>query len=140
MPPVEDKVSKSIKDSSDASLFITVAGLVAAGGLALLSLSSPVALWAIMNQMQLWLLLVIIKCGIPEEVVYFIVRSKFFSLSADFLNIEKGTHSYVISNWFDVDQDHDELSKIGCKSGSTFANTFSIMTSILTMVGLHLLF
>ena len=69
----------------------------------------------------------------PEDIIHFIVESKFFAFSYDFMHIETDTHLNVVSDWFDVEQNHSELYKIGLKSGSTFANIFSLLTTLLTI-------
>lgn len=66
----------------------TSGGVAAAAvAISLMSMSSPTVLWLMVNQMQLYMLLLLIKSAIPQDVEAYITSNDFMSFSLDFIPI-----------------------------------------------------
>ena len=74
-----------------------------------MDMSSPVSIWMILNQMQLLILLTLLKCGLPKDVVDYILGNKFALFSFDMLPAKDMTHSGYIMDRFEMTQVHEEL-------------------------------
>ena len=57
----DNVVSTEVKSATKAAQAIAGSGAAAGTAVAFINMSSPVAIWAILNQMQLFLLLTLIK-------------------------------------------------------------------------------
>lgn len=101
-------------------------------------MSSPNALWAIANQLQLLLLLIAMNVYLPKDVVEFITANAFANLSLDFIPFDKIKFINVSIDWFDADHFEPKYENIGHESGSTFVNLISMMSTMLLLGGLHL--
>lgn len=121
------------------------ASQAAIGGIAALSvvnsivnLSSPTVLWAMANQLQLLLLLVLTNSSMPSEVIKFLTANRFAAFSLDFLQFEQLPGMVKLKGLFEIQQVNSDLSEIGVGSGSTFYNNFSIIMLLLLLLPLHL--
>lgn len=128
-----------MQSATKSTQAVASSGAAAGTAVALVNMSSPVAIWAILNQMQLFLLLTLIQCGLPKDVEDYILGNKMASLSFDFFPVEEKTRSDTMLNWFDVAQTHEYLEKVGVKYGSTFRNNFSLLGMFMVVGVLHLL-
>jgi hypothetical protein len=113
------------------------AGAAFAALSSIVTLSSPAALWAMANQLQLLLLLALTKSSLPDEVLVFITGSNFGSFSLDFLPIDKIPLVKSPIESLEEDQKDTHLSDIGVENISSFANNYNFLLFIILVVVLH---
>lgn len=112
-------------------------GVAAAAAVnSLLNLSSPTTLWAMANQLQLLLLLILMKCEIPQKIIDFITANKFAMISLDFLNLPD--FSFMPKSFIEKDQKLETLHTVGVESGSAFANNFSLFVILFCLIPIHI--
>lgn len=88
--------------------------------LSIVNVSSPIGIWAMINQFQLYLLLLLTGAYIPVTIRGYLAGVEFVSFSFNFIpfkNIGLVSHFY---NWLTFSHNNDNLSDIGLKSGSAF--------------------
>ena len=68
-----------------ATKVVSGAASTAAFGISLMTLSSPVAIWFLAHQFQLFLLLLLTKTSLPSDVKSYIKGNGLFSFSMNFL-------------------------------------------------------
>lgn len=105
----------------------------------LLAGSPPASLWAIANQLQLLLLLVLTKSSIPRKVVDYITGNSFASFNFEFLKLTSLPGMNVPLEWIYKEQEIEILAEIGVESGSTFNNHFTLFIILLVLVPIHLI-
>jgi len=105
----------------------------------LVSLSSPAALWTMVNQIQLILLLILTKTSIPDRVYELITSNAFSSFSFEFLKVDKISFIDVPKGWLETDQGDEDLEAIGVEYFHTYNNIFSLILIIIFAVPLHII-
>ena len=129
--------------STIKTLSITTNSIIA-GATIIVILASTVhsasfsSLWAIINQLQLFLLLILTRVYLPLDVINFIIGSKIAMFPYDYIPFKKSSYSGSINDLFDSEQNDEILSKIGLESASSFVNNYSLFSSLLSAVLLHL--
>jgi hypothetical protein len=103
------------------------AGAVVAVGISILNFSSPVAIWSMANQFQLFMLLLLTKTSLPADVRGYITGNKLMSFSFGFLHLDKIPFINVPIEWMDFYQSIDELEEIGIESGSSLKNNIGVI-------------
>ena len=96
------------------------------------------SLWAIINQLQLFLLLILTRVYLPLDVINFIIGSKIAMFPYDYIPFKKSSYSGSINDLFDSEQNDEILSKIGLDSASSFVNNYSLFSSLLSTALFHL--
>lgn len=124
------EVSPAVQQMSTGTQALVGAGAVATAGVSMMNLSSPTALWAMANQLQLFMLLILTGVYLPVDVIEYITANKFMSFSMDFLPVDNLVFVKIPTGWFESDQDWNILGNIGISSGSTFNNNFNWILTI----------
>lgn len=96
-----------------------------------LKMSSPTALWSLLNQIQMLILLVLVDTYIPVDVVQTIVNQDFALFNFDFIPISDIPGVNALTKWMNFEQENDILFDVGMEYRSTFNNT---STAIFTLV------
>ena len=136
--------SCSNEATSNVKALSTTTNSLIGGTAALVLLSSTInsssfaSLWAIMNQLQMFLLILLTRAYLPLDIINFIIGSKITMSLYDCISFKKTSYSHPIIDLFDFDQEDEVLSKIGLNSGSTFVNNYSLLNSLILMVLFHL--
>ena len=113
------------------------AGAIGALGTSVMSMSSPTAVWSMVNQLQLFLLLILTRAYLPESVVQFIVNNEMFAFSLDFLSL--ADKMYIDKfEYLNYEQSNDRLESIGIESGSAFINNYYFLLTMLFIFLFHL--
>mmetsp|Transcript_35 Transcript_35/g.35 ORF Transcript_35/g.35 Transcript_35/m.35 type:complete len:107 (+) Transcript_35:1110-1430(+) len=86
----------------------------------MLNASSMASVWAMINQLQMLMLLLLSGVFIPKDIADFITASKLALFSFNFIHFEEVTLFKRLFNWLDYEQPDFILSKIDLESGSTF--------------------
>ena len=119
------EVSPAVQQMSTGTQALVGAGAVATAGVSMMNLSSPTALWAMANQLQLFMLLILTGVYLPLDVVDYITANEFMSFSMDFLPIDHLVFVKIPTGWFETSQNLNVLHDIGVSSGSAFNNNFN---------------
>ena len=99
--------------------------------------SSLSTLWALVNLLQLLLLLLLTNAFFPTDVVNIIVGSQYIQNPFDSFGSNKFSYSSVVIDYFDYTQNNNILSLIGVDSGSTFVNIYPLLSSVVYTIFAH---
>jgi hypothetical protein len=110
-----------------ATTILTIIGISANILGSSLSRNSPVGLWALIDQIQLLILLMTIDDHVPVEVEYYLSENSFAIFNFGFIPILKLPFLSHFLDWFD-DEESDEIAvKLGMDYKSTLLNHFSLL-------------
>lgn len=134
--------SKLILSSEATATSTTTTAAVAAGvgasvASASLNASNPTAVWSLMNQLQLLILLLLVDTYIPDDVQGFIQGQDFAMFSFDFIPSTKIPYIKIPTDWMEFEQSNEVLKDLGVASRSTFNNSFSLILVIIGIIALH---
>ena len=105
-----------------------------------LSFSSPIGIWLIINQFQLFYLLLFIGVFIPKDIKDFILGMEFMSFSLNFIPFNKLPFVEYVVKLIDSEQTDSNLKDIGAQSRSAFINNFGLIIFMLLLLILHLIY
>jgi len=119
----------------------TIQGQIAVVGLlsivtSVLNESSPTSFWAIVNQLQVILLMLLIDDYTPEDINKYIEELGFMMFNFNFLPFEETPGISIATDWLEFGEPFDKVEKLGLDSLSTFINNISL---IITFIGLFIL-
>jgi hypothetical protein len=124
---VSSAVSSSVSNSKFASQGLLGVGVAAAIGTSILTKSSPQAAYAMINQIQLLMLIPLLGAYLDPDIFKFIQGMNFAILSANILPSEGIGSTSIIKDILDYPQPNDYLSELGMKSGSAFLNQIQLI-------------
>jgi hypothetical protein len=101
--------------------------VAAAIGTSILTKSSPQAAYAMINQIQLLMLIPLLGAYLDPDIFKFIQGMNFAILSANILPSEGIGSTSIIKDILDYPQPNDYLSELGMKSGSAFLNQIQLI-------------
>ena len=104
----------------------------------LFNTSSISSLWSMVNQIQLYFLLLLTRAFIPEDVKAVITGSKLFVNPASIVQLERLTIISSEIECFDFDLSNLSLDLIGIKSDSTVFNIYPFLTILVIFIFSHL--
>ena len=105
----------------------------------LMNLSSMSSFWSMINQLQLYLLLLLTGAFIPSSIVSLITDSKFASFPFDYFSFESlGFYSIGISE-IDYELRSSNLTSFGLKSSWTLYNLYSFIIFMILIFLAHFL-
>ena len=136
---IEQKASAQQTAATSTQTAVGVGASVSAGA-SLLSMTSPIGIFSMINQYQLLQLLLISGAYISLGVSNLITGMKVSIINLDFIKIEKIWIIENINNYFSSEQSNENLSNIGINSGSTIVNLLKLFWTIILIVLLHLVF
>ncbi|CAI2380013.1 unnamed protein product [Moneuplotes crassus] len=128
-----DASSEAIMAQSVIGVGIAVAIASAAA-----SMSSPVGMFSLINQFQMYLLLPLVPPYFPAKVAQFILGVDFSFVSLDFIPVEKIPLVKEIKEAVDYPQEDSYLDDIGLTSSSSIVNYLPMVCFILVMSLFHL--
>ena len=97
-------------------------GMGVSAGSSLLSMSSPAAIFIMINQFQLLLLLPLTGAYISDQVLFTITGMSMALFSFDFLKLEKIPTFNYLFDFLSIIQVNKNLEEIGIKSGNSLIN------------------
>ena len=115
-----------------------VGGLAIEGVNMASTLSSPSALWAVINQLQLLMFLILTGAYIPTEVESYISDSDYITFNFNFISFDFIPKLSSAKEWMGFEQGDSNLINLGLDSGSAFNNISSLLGSIIIIICLHL--
>jgi hypothetical protein len=118
------------------------AGVAAVAGLAtvssVLSGTPPTSLWAIMQQLQMVIVLVMVDSYTPEDVDTYLEGVSFAMFNFNFIPIVDIPLVDVPVEWMESAQPFDKLETLGLESRSTFVNNISFLFTMVFLAVGHL--
>mmetsp|Transcript_5047 Transcript_5047/g.4840 ORF Transcript_5047/g.4840 Transcript_5047/m.4840 type:complete len:271 (+) Transcript_5047:617-1429(+) len=108
-------------------------------GISLLSLSSPMAVWVLANQFQLFSLFLLTNTGLPQDIIEYIKGNDLFSFSMDFIPFSSSTKTNGVMKNLDKAQKDQSLKNIGLKSQSALINITGLFITMFLLGLLHLI-
>ena len=115
------------------SIFVLVALM------SLLNLSSMASLWAMINQVQMFLLLLLTRAYIPLDLQNIITGAKFTLNIASYINFQSFGFSGSIFGEFDFGLSDQSLDSLNIKSNSSLFNISPTIILALMIIPIHLL-
>ena len=106
---------------------------------AILSGTPPTSLWAILQQLQMVIVLVMIDTYTPSDIDDYLEGVSFAIFNFNFIPLKKIPGLDIPVDWMDSAQPIDKLEVIGLESRSTFVNNVSFLGSLLLLFSIHLI-
>ncbi|CAI2379370.1 unnamed protein product [Moneuplotes crassus] len=106
---------------------------------AIATMSSPVGMFSLINQFQLYILLPLLPPYFPSKVTQFILGVDFTFISFDFIPIEDIPLVKKIQDLVDYPQGDYYLGEVGLTSSSSIVNYLPMMVFLLMIGAFHLL-
>ena len=103
-------------------------------GVSILNLSSISAIWSLVNQFQLFLLLLLTKTPFPDDVKAMLTGNNLMSFDLSFLPVIKLPVLKQFYSWVEAEQDNSYLLVIGIESQSGVNNNISLVFLLLCLV------
>ena len=100
--------------------------------------SSLASLWSMINQLQLFLLLLLTGVYFPKDVIDVIIGSKFALFTLNLIPFSSFSFSTNIINKIYLSQSFSMLERIGFDSGSSFVNNYGMIFSFVLCLIFHL--
>ena len=113
----------------------TTAGVVIA--FSMINTSSLSSLWSMINQNQIFFLLLLTRAFIPQDVKSVIIGTKFFSNPISLIPFQKFEIYQSILNQFDFELSNPIFDPIGLNSDSSIYNTFSFFLLLILFAFIH---
>ena len=134
---IVSEVPKAEVEQSSVQI-ITGATLVLGLASSLLNTSSMASLWSMLNQTQIFFLLLITRAFIPNEIESVITGLKICLNPFAYFQSSFGGNVNFISDFFDFELEDNNLDKLEIKSDSTAVNIYSFILSLIIISVLHL--
>ncbi|CAI2380327.1 unnamed protein product [Moneuplotes crassus] len=131
------EVSESAQQMSSGSQAVSGVSAGATVGVSLLNLSSLAAIWSIVNQLQLFLLLLLTKTPFPGDVKALILGNELMQFNLDLLPVRALPKMPEVMDWLKIDQDNSYLETIGVESSTSLLNNFGFALCMLLMLALY---
>jgi len=132
-------VSEKVKKMNQATMAASGSASSVALGISLLSLSSPMAVWVLANQFQLFSLFLLTNTGLPQDIIEYIKGNDLFSFSMDFIPFSSSTKTNGVMKNLDKAQKDQSLKNIGLKSQSALINITGLFITMFLLGLLHLI-
>lgn len=114
-------------------------GVGLSASVSLLTMSSPQAIWMMVNQFQLLMLLPLTSAFIPAEVIAYITGMNFVNFNFDFLPTNKAPGVEGVFEMLSVPQNDEYLQDIGLEYENSILNHASMFFVLLLYCSLHIL-
>ena len=131
----------STQEATACSTTQTAAGVGAtlSAGTSIMTMSSPVGIFSMINQFQMLLLIIISGVYLSDGVKATITGMGYSMLNFDFLQFERIDMFGKFINFITFDQTNESLTEIGITSGNSFVNVFKLMLLTITIIMIHIL-
>ena len=146
VPPVnnqtdESKTTLAATSSSKAAVTSSQTSTGMGVGIALITNvmtgSPPMSVWAILQQLQMVIILVMIDSFTPEDIDYYLEGVSFALFNFDFIPIKSLPFVDVPTDWMDFAQPLEKLEIVGLESRSTLVNNVSFLATLFSIMTIH---
>jgi hypothetical protein len=110
-----------------ATIILAVIGMIMSLGYSAITGLSPLGLWAIVDQIQLLILVMSIDNHIPKDVEYYLSQNNFAMFNFLFISAQEIPYLGYFPDWLDNKEGDEIMIKLGMESHSTFTNYFTIL-------------
>ena len=131
---------KQIKNSQTVTQILICVSMGLAAILSLISMSSLVGVWSMINHFQMLLLLLITGAFIPRIVRQYLAGMNFVLNICGFVPSHKVPLIANLFSWMKFEQYNEDLHDIGVEDGSTVVNNLSSLIILLFLIILQLFF
>ena len=130
-------MSESAQKMSSGSKAVSGIGAGAVIGVSLLNLSSITAIWSLVNQFQLFLLLLLTQTPVPDDIKGMILGNGLMSFNFSMIPFDKIPKVQKMLNSVGFKQKNIYLKTIGVQTGSGLNNNFGFLLTLITFLILH---
>ena len=120
--------AKQMKSGTQAASGLSSSAVI---GVSILNLSSITAIWSLVNQFQLFLLLLLTKTPFPDDVKGMILGNELMSFDLGSIPIRSLPQINWTLNLVDIKQDNVYLQTVGVTSQGGIANNINFALSII---------
>lgn len=138
-PEADDGVTDVQADLITSTQVASIGGIVIAAGIALLTMSPPYGVWAIMHQLQMILLILMACSEIPEPILSYMQGQSFSLVNLSTIPSIELPGIEIPVDWMDFEQPIDILAELDIQSRSTFVNHVTFILTVLYMIAAHVL-
>ena len=124
----------SINIVTKSSVSTTVGAVVISS---IIGISSLASIWIMINQLQIFFLLLFTGVSFPDGVIEVITGSKIFLFPFPSIPFKNLKFQSSLINYFQIDQSNSILERIGVESESTLINIYSFACSFILAVLIH---
>ena len=136
---IEDEQSNITKALIITSQVMAGTGILGAAIVALMTFSSPIAIWLIVNQIQLISLLVLTGAYMPLAAKEILIGSLYTSFSFAKIPVIDIPGINIPLKELDIEQENENLKLMGLNSSSSFTFNSTYLIIIIILVLFHLL-
>ncbi|CAI2365900.1 unnamed protein product [Moneuplotes crassus] len=131
------EVSENAQQMSSGSQAISGVSAGATIGVSILNLSSIAAIWSIVNQLQLYLLLLLTKTPFPGNVKVMILGNEMMQFNLNIVPINKLPKAPEFMDWLRIEQENIYLETIGIESSTSLLNNFGFAICMIFLLMLY---
>ncbi|CAI2387820.1 unnamed protein product [Moneuplotes crassus] len=136
---VRDPMSEDASLSSTSNKVASGFSTGVATSTALLNLSAPTAVWALANQLQILLTLVLTGAYLPTKIEDYISGQTFASFNFDFIPVFDIPVVKIPLEALDFNHTDIKMKTVGVVSGSSFVNNIGFLITILALIFCHMI-
>ncbi|CAI2368117.1 unnamed protein product [Moneuplotes crassus] len=127
-------MSEGVSTSAQIATGISMGAVI---GVSILNMSSLTGIWSLVNQFQLFLLLILTRTPLPGEINYIIADNDFMSFDMSFLPVAKLPYISEFEGWVMQEQDDVYLHRIGIKSKTSIYTNLNLVITFLAIVSVY---
>ena len=132
-----------VTTSGKVAVAATHAQTAAVGAISVISSvlngSAPTALWAIIQQLQMVILILLIDDYTPEDIDNYLEGVGFVMFNFNFIPATDIPFVDIPTDWMTFGDPFDKVEKLGFDSISTFVNNVSLLLSFILLFTIHML-
>lgn len=133
----KSETTAAVKNNQAVTQASMGAGVAIGGAVSLLSMSSPQAIWIMVNQFQLLMLLPLTDVYMPKEIKDYLAGMGFTNFNFDFLRLGSIPKFKEIFEYFGFEQNDRYLQGMGVEYGSAFLNQISMFIMMCAFLLVH---
>ncbi|CAI2379520.1 unnamed protein product [Moneuplotes crassus] len=134
---LKSNVTVEVKQMGQTTTAAAGAAASVAVGISALSFSSPMAIWILANQFQLFSLFLLTNANLPTDIKEYIKGNSMFSFTMEFLPFSDSVKKNGLISKFDKEQKHESLQTIGLESQSVIVNNTGFVITLILLLIVH---
>ena len=133
-----EETSTVMKANTVTTQALAGAAVALGGTISVLSVSSPQAVWMMVRQFQLLMLMPLTGAFFPSSIIQYLTGMSFMNFDFDFIPFPEIPFLDMLYDYFDFEHGHEYLKDIGVESGSSLLNSMGFFTMIAVHGALHI--
>ena len=122
-----EPISQEAETMQTTTLSTFCSAAVASLITSIVTLSPSASLWIVLHQFQSYILLILTRADIPDDVINYLLGFKFVLANLNFMNFDQLLGLEDVSKWLNIPQKYDELKIVEIESASSFTNNFDLL-------------